>query len=247
MEAAKIRCICVMADMGVLLSVVCVVSDRPVHWAERPFLPFRNQIRSGMSNPDIAWPEGPDAGVTQLLLACRDGGAAALDRLFPIVYDRLHQIAHAHLRGGVQGGTVSTTALVHEAYVKLVDAERVGWEDRGHFLSLASRAMRQILIDYARKRSAEKRGGGQQRVELDAIQVAASERADALVALDDALTQLSRLSPRLAQVVEHRFFGGLTEEETAKVLGVTDRTVRRDWIKARGWLHQELARGGAES
>jgi RNA polymerase sigma factor (TIGR02999 family) len=198
-------------------------------------------------NPDIAPPAGPDAAVTQLLLECRDGGAQALDRLFPIVYERLRQIAHAQLRGGPDGRTVATTALVHEAYLKLVDAERVEWQDRGHFLSLASRAMRQILIDYARKQSAEKRGGGQQRVDLDAVQIAASERAYALVALDEALSRLSALSPRLAQVVEHRFFGGLTEEETAGVLGVTDRTVRRDWIKARGWLHAELARGGLES
>ncbi|MEJ2206408.1 MAG: sigma-70 family RNA polymerase sigma factor [Gemmatimonadota bacterium] len=200
-----------------------------------------------MPDPDIAPPDGPDAGVTQLLLACRDGGAAALDRLFPILYERLRQVANAHLRGGPEGSTVSTTALVHEAYVKLVDAERVDWRDRAHFLSLASRAMRQILIDHARKHRAQKRGGGRRRVDLDAVQIAVLERADTLVALDEALSSLSRSSPRLAQVVEHRFFGGLTEEETAQVLGVTDRTVRRDWIKARGWLHQELARGGLES
>jgi RNA polymerase sigma factor (TIGR02999 family) len=216
-------------------------------FAGTPSLPFRNEIRSGMPNPDIAPTEGPEAGVTQLLLDCRTGGPAALDRLFPIVYERLRQIAHAHLRGGPQGATVSTTALVHEAYVKLVDARRVDWEDRGHFLSLASRAMRQILIDYARRQRAGKRGGDQQRVDLDAVQIAVLERADTLVALDEALTRLSELSPRLAQVVEHRFFGGLTEEETARVLGVTDRTVRRDWIKARGWLHQELAREETEN
>jgi RNA polymerase sigma factor (TIGR02999 family) len=200
-----------------------------------------------MPNPDIAPSESPDEGLTRLLLECRDGGSAALDRLFPILYDRLHQIAHAHLSGGPDGRTVSTTALVHEAYMKLVDAERLDWEDRGHFLSLASRAMRQILTDYARRQRAGKRGGDQRRVDLDAIQIAVFDRADTLVALDEALTRLSALSPRLAQVVEHRFFGGLTEEETAKVLGVTDRTVRRDWIKARGWLHQELASVGPEN
>lgn len=198
-----------------------------------------------MPNPDIAPPDGFDGGVTRLLLDCREGGAAALDRLFPVVYGRLREIAHAHLRGGPEGRTVATTALVHEAYVKLVDADRVEWQDRSHFLSIASRAMRQILIDYARKQRAGKRGGDQQRLDLDAVQIAVDERADTLLALDEALTQLSALSPRLAQVVEHRFFGGLTEEETAAVLGVTDRTVRRDWIKARGWLHQQLAQVGS--
>jgi RNA polymerase sigma factor (TIGR02999 family) len=184
--------------------------------------------------------------VTELLLACRAGGGEALNRLFPVLYERLHGIAHAHLAGGRGSPTVSTTALVHEAYVKLVDAERVELQDREHFLSLASRAMRQILVDYARRHASVKRGGNLQRVDLDAAQIAVLERADALVALDDALHRLALVGPRLAQVVEHRFFGGLTEQETAHVLGVTDRTVRRDWIKARGWLHVELA-GGAES
>jgi RNA polymerase sigma factor (TIGR02999 family) len=196
-----------------------------------------------MPDPDIAAPGTPDPGVTQLLLACRDGGPRALDRLFPILYDRLHQIALAHLKAGGEGYTVSATVLVHEAYLKLVDSERVQWEDRAHFLSLASRAMRQILIDLARRQRAPKRGGDLVRVDLDDAQVAVLGRADTLLALDEALTRLAALSPRLAQVVEHRFFGGLTEEETARVMGVTDRTVRRDWIKARGWLHQELARG----
>ena len=195
-----------------------------------------------MPDPDIASSDASRDGVTRLLLDCRNGDTSALDRLFPIVYDRLHQIAHALLRGGA-GQTVDTTALVHEAYIKLVDAERVEWQDRGHFLSLASRAMRQILIDYARRHRAAKRGGDLRRVDLDASQIAVLERADVLVALDEALTRLAVRSPRMAQVVEHRFFGGLTEQETASVLGITDRTVRRDWIKARGWLHQQLAAG----
>jgi RNA polymerase sigma factor (TIGR02999 family) len=193
-----------------------------------------------MPNPDIARSATAQAEVTQLLLDCRGGGATALDRLFPLVYSRLHEIAHAHLRGGA-AQTVSTTALVHEAYLKLIDAERIEWQDRAHFLSLASRAMRQILIDHARKHRSAKRGGELRRVDLDAVQIAVAERADTLVLLDEALTRLAALSPRLAQVVELKFFGGLTEEETAHVIGVTDRTVRRDWIKARGWLHQELA------
>ncbi|MGD2046953.1 MAG: sigma-70 family RNA polymerase sigma factor [Gemmatimonadota bacterium] len=195
-----------------------------------------------MPNPDIVRGKPYEPGVTQLLIACRDGDPAAMDRLYPVVYQRLQEIAHAHLRGAPEGHTLSTTALVHEAYVKLVDAARIDWQDRAHFLALSSRAMRQILIDYARRRCAVKRGGDLQRVDLDAERIAVTDRAETLVALDGALSRLAAVSPRLAEVVEHRFFGGLTEEETARVLGVTDRTVRRDWIKARGWLHQELER-----
>lgn len=193
-----------------------------------------------MPDPDIAPSADDQAGLTQRLLDARDGGAAALDALFPIVYERLHRIAHAHLGRDGAGRTISTTALVHEAYLKLFDAARVEWQDRSHFLSLASRAMRQILIDYARRHGAARRGGELQQVDLDAVQIAVAERADTLVSLDAALVRLAAFSPRLAKVVELRFFGGLTEEETAQVLLVTDRTVRRDWIKARGWLHQEM-------
>jgi len=195
-----------------------------------------------MPNPDIVPSHPSDPGVTQLLIACRGGDPAALDRLYPVVYERLQQIAHAHLRGAPAGHTLSTTALVHEAYVKLVDAERIEWQDRAHFLALSSRAMRHILIDYARRHSAAKRGGDLRRVALDAEQVAVTERAETLVVLDEALSRLAGFNARMAEVVEHRFFGGLTEEETARMLGVTDRTVRRDWIKARGWLQQELER-----
>ena len=193
-----------------------------------------------MSNPDIAHPADGETGLTQLLLEARGGGASALDRVFPFVYDRLRAIAHAHLGQDGEGRTVSTTALVHEAYLKLIDADRLEWQDRVHFFSLASRAMRQILIDYARRYSSAKRGGELQRVDLDDVQIAVADRADTLVSLDAALSRLAEMRPRLAQVVELRFFGGLTEEDTAKVLGMTDRTVRRDWIKARGWLHNEL-------
>ena len=193
-----------------------------------------------MPNPDIAPSADSQTGLTQLLLEARDGGAAALDRVFPFVYDKLRAIAHAHLGPDGEGRTVSTTALVHEAYLKLVDAERLEWQDRVHFFSLASRAMRQILIDYARRYASAKRGGDLHRVDLDDVQIAVADRADTLVSLDAALTRLAEMSPRLAQVVELRFFGGLSEDDTAKVLGVTDRTVRRDWIKARGWLHQEM-------
>jgi RNA polymerase sigma factor (TIGR02999 family) len=193
-----------------------------------------------MPNPDIAPSAAGPTELTQLLVEARDGGAEALERLFPIVYLRLHEIAHAHLGRDGEGRTVSTTALVHEAYLKLVDADRIEWQDRNHFFSLASRAMRQILIDYARKHLAAKRGGELHRVDLDDVQIAAADRADTLVALDEALTRLATLSPRLAQVVELKFFGGLAEEEIARILGVTDRTVRREWTKARGWLQNAL-------
>ena len=193
-----------------------------------------------MPNPDIAPLATGQTQLTQLLLEARAGGSDALERVFPVVYDRLREIAHAHLGRDGEGRTVSTTALVHEAYLKLVDAERIEWQDRNHFLSLASRAMRQILIDYARKHLASKRGGAIHHVDLDDVQIAAADRADTLVALDEALTRLAAMSPRLAQVVELKFFGGLSEEEAAQVLGVTDRTVRREWTKARGWLQKEL-------
>lgn len=193
-----------------------------------------------MTNPDIAPSADGQGELTQLLVAARDGGAEALDRLFPIVYDRLRAMAHAHLGRDGEGRTISATALVHEAYLKLVDAEHAEWQDRNHFFSLASRAMRQILIDHARRHRAARHGGELRQVDLDDVQIAVVERADTLVALDEALTRLAVVSPRLAKVVELRFFGGLTEEEAAKVLDVTDRTVRRDWLKARGWLHKEL-------
>ncbi len=193
-----------------------------------------------MRNPDNAPTTDLPTDFTRVLIEAREGGPEALDRVFPIVYDRLREIAHAHLGRDGTGRTISTTALVHEAYIKLVDAERVEWQDRNHFYSLASRAMRQILVDYARKHLAAKRGGELHQVNLDEIQIAVSERAGILVALDEALVRLAEFSPRLAQVVELRFFGGLNEEEVAHIMNVTDRTVRRDWIKARGWLQREL-------
>jgi RNA polymerase sigma factor (TIGR02999 family) len=178
--------------------------------------------------------------VTELLLECRSDDRAA-DRLFPLVYDELRRIAHLHLRRERTGHTLGTTALVHEAYLKLVDITRVEWRDRVHFLSMAARAMRRILVDYARQHRAERRGGGVTPLGLDeAPDLSVETQADELIALDDALARLGELSPRLVQVVEHRFFAGMTEEETAAALAVDVRTVRRDWVKARGWLRQSL-------
>ena len=180
----------------------------------------------------------------RLLEELRDGDADALNRLLPLVYDELRAIARRELRRGRPGGTLDTTALVHEAYLKLVDRRCVQPADRAHFLGIAARAMRQVLVDRARRHATAKRGGDVQRVTFDehlvAGTLAADERAEALLALDEALTRLTALSARLGSVVECRFFGGLSEQETADALGVTTRTVRRDWVKARAWLHREL-------
>lgn len=185
--------------------------------------------------------EAPGEDVTALLLELRDGNGAAFDRIFPVVYAELHRIARAQLAREPDGHTLNATALVHEAYFKLVDVTRVEWRDRAHFLSMAARAMRRILIDYARHHGRQRRGGGLKRVTLDEELLAASHEADTLLALDLALQELGQLNERLARLVECRFFAGLTEEDTAAVLGVNVRTVRRDWVKARGWLERALS------
>ena len=190
-------------------------------------------------------PATPIAGdtrqVTDLLLEMRGGDPQAMDRLFPLVYEELRHLAHAQLRRERPGHSLGTTGLVHETYVRLVDQTRVEWRDRGHFLLVAAWAMRRILVDYARRNRAARRGGGSVRFTLDA-DVPAAERSEMLLALDEALERLAALDRRLSQVVECRYFGGLTEQETADVLGVTRRTVQRDWAKARGWLYLEMNR-----
>jgi RNA polymerase sigma factor (TIGR02999 family) len=177
-------------------------------------------------------PEDPEA-ITEALCALRNGAPDAMDRLTPLVYERLRRIAHRQLRAEPVGHTLSTTALVHEAYLKLVDQTRAEWQDRGHFFAVASGAMRRILVDYARQHRRAKRGGGLRRVTLDESALSLDERSDNLIALDEALTWLAELNPRLSRVVEYRFFAGLTEEEIAEATGVTVRTVKRDWAKAR--------------
>ncbi len=178
--------------------------------------------------------------ITGLLLAWRGGDGGAFDRLFPLVYDELRRIAHRQLVRERPDHTLGTTALVHEAYLKLVDQTRAQLTDRVHFFAVAARAMRRILVDYARRHRAAKRGGAAAAVSLDENTVVADQRADALLALDEALTQLAEIDGRMSHVVEYRFFGGLTEDETADALGVTARTVRRDWVKAKGWLAHTL-------
>jgi RNA polymerase sigma factor (TIGR02999 family) len=162
-----------------------------------------------------------------------------MDRLFPLVYDELRRMAHGQLQRERPGHTLGTTGLIHETYLKLVDQTRVQWRDRGHFFRVASWAMRRILVDYARQYRALRRGGGLERIQIDE-ELAGAERGDTLVALDEALERLATVSERLSRVVECRYFGGLTAEETAEALGVSSRTVERDWVKARAWLYLEL-------
>ena len=184
-------------------------------------------------------PASPD--VTSLLVAWSEGDESALVQLVPRVYDELRRIAHHHMRAERRGGTLQTTALVHEAYLRLVDTRRVRWESRAHFLGVAAQAMRRILVDAARARGAQKRGADAPMVPLDEAAPVAPERSASLVALDEALQALAAVDPRKSQVVELRYFGGLSVEETAAVLRVSPETVYRDWRVAKAWLLRELS------
>lgn len=178
--------------------------------------------------------------ITELLAAAQEGDPTALDRLYDQVYDELRSIARANLRQ-LSGGTLRTTELVHEAYLKLFGRDALDLRDRAHFFALSARAMRQILVDAFRGRGAAKRGGLYRPVTLDSGEIPVQERGGLLLAVDEALSRLSQLSERLARVVECRFFGGMTEQEIGAALGVTERTVRSDWRKARAWLARELS------
>ena len=178
--------------------------------------------------------------VSLLLLAWSEGDQAALDKLIPLVYEELHRLAHRYLNRERPGNTLQTTALAHEAYLRLVDAKGVRWQNRAHFFAVAARTMRRILVDLARARHNLKRGAGAQQVPLDGILVASTERGAELLALDEALGRLAALNPRQSQVVELRYFGGLTEEEVSEVLKLSPRTVRSEWSLAKAWLYREL-------
>jgi RNA polymerase sigma factor (TIGR02999 family) len=183
--------------------------------------------------------------ITGLLAAARQGDGSAMQRLVSLVYDELHAMAHRQLRRRRPGQTLTTTVLVHEAYLKLVDHPGAGWQDRSHFFSVAAVAMRHILVDSARRHAAKKRGGEGVRITFDELalgpgQPGADARAVEILALDQALTSLGALNERLSKLVELRFFAGLSEEETAEVMGISERTVRRDWHKARAFLFQAL-------
>lgn len=192
----------------------------------------------------------PNAGageITGLLAQARGGNVEALNRLLPLVYDELRRIAHRRLRVERNGHTLNTTALVHEAYLKLVDQRCVDWQGRAHFYAVASESMRRILINYAHARRAQKRGSGAVHVPLDdALATLDNEQLDELIEIDAALTRLKAFNPRGAEVVVYRFFGGLGHEEIAKIMGVSTVTVRRYWTAAKAWLRAELSGGDTD-
>ena len=182
--------------------------------------------------------------VTKLLKAWSDGDQSALDRLMPLVYDELHRLARRHMRREKPGHLLQTSALVNEAYLRLVDASQVHWQNRAHFFGIAARLMRRILVDDARRRHRDKRGGQMIQVPLDEALSAPQEQAANLVALDDALKTLAAIDPRQSEIVELRFFGGMSIEETAEVLKVSPTTVQREWRAAKAWLYRALSEGG---
>jgi RNA polymerase sigma factor (TIGR02999 family) len=172
-----------------------------------------------------------------LIARARSGSRDAVDALLPRLYDQLRQVAHARLANRRQGDTLSTTDLVHETYLRLVDSSAASWTDEAHFFALASRAMRFVLVDLARARAAEKRGAGQPPVTLDGLEVGAVDRPEELLAIDEALDALTKASERLGTIVQYRFFGGMSHEEVAEVTGYSVPTVKRDWARARAWLY----------
>ena len=184
--------------------------------------------------------------VTLLLQNWCRGDQAALDKLIPLVYDQLHRLAHIYMVRERPGHTLQTSALVNEAYLRLIDAGRVEWKDRVHFFAISANVMRRILVEFARSRGSRKREGEAVKVDLDEAVVPSPGRDGVLIALDDALKALEKIDVREAKVVELRFFGGLSEKEAAEVLGITDRTVRQDWNHAKAWLMDELKRGAQQ-
>ena len=183
---------------------------------------------------------GSRGDVTLLLHEWRRGNQGALDKLMPLIYRELHRLAHKYMVREQAGNILQTTALLNEAYLRLVDLKRVQWQDRVHFFAVSARMMRRVLVEFARSRRAHKRGGDLRRIELDEEVIPRIGRGADLIALDDALQALAAIDPREASVVELRFFGGLTVAETAEALGVSDKTVMRDWELAKVWLLHEL-------
>jgi RNA polymerase sigma-70 factor, ECF subfamily len=179
--------------------------------------------------------------ITQLLAEWSDGNQSALDELYPLVYDELHRLARRYMSRERQGHTLQTTALINEAYVRLVDQRNVHWANRSHFFAISAQIMRRILIDHARRHAYAKRGGGAQQVSLDEAAIVTRTAGAELLRLDEALKSLAEMDPRRSQVVELRYFGGLNNEEIAGVLNISENTVTRDWNMARAWLHQQLS------
>jgi RNA polymerase sigma factor (TIGR02999 family) len=180
--------------------------------------------------------------ITNLLLAWGEGEEAALEKLMPLVYEELRRLARSYMNRQRPGHTLQTTALVNEAYLRLIDSSQVQWQNRAHFFAVSANLMRRILVDFARSRGNLKRGGGTQRISLEQALEISADRSAELVALDDALKTLATMNSRQSQIVELRYFGGLSEEEVATVLKISTRTVRRDWSLARAWLYRELTK-----
>ncbi len=185
--------------------------------------------------------------VTQLLRAWSEGDQAALEQLMPLVYDELRRLAQRHMRRERSGHTLQTTALIHEAYLRLIDQKEALWQNRAHFFAVAATLMRRILVDHARARHYQKRGGGAQQVTFDEALEVSDERAAEVIALDEALTALAEFDERKSRMVELRFFGGLSIEETAEVLGVSPGTVMRDWTLAKTWLQRTINKRGHDA
>ena len=184
----------------------------------------------------------PTLEITQLLVAWNHGDQAALERLTPLVHTELHRLAKRYMAGERQGHILQTTALVNEAYLRLIDSSQVQWQNRAHFFAVSAHLMRRILVDFARSRKSLKRGAEARQVTLDDSLEVSSERGADMIALDDALNALAEMNPRQSQIVELRYFGGLREEEIAEALKISPRTVRCDWSLARAWLYRELSR-----
>jgi len=179
--------------------------------------------------------------ITELLEQWSGGNQAALDQLYPLVYAELRQLARSYMRREPKGHTLQTTALINEAYVRLVDQQSVRWQNRSHFFAISAQIMRRILVDHARRHLQAKRGGGAKRISLDEAMIVAKERSAEVLMLDEALSNLARLDPRRSQVVELRYFAGLNNSEIASVLKISENTVMRDWNLARAWLYQQLS------
>ena len=186
------------------------------------------------------------AGITDLLIGWGQGDKGALDRLMPLVYNELRNVARHHLAAEDGLHTLESAALVNETYLRLVQQERVEWRNRAHFFAISARMMRRILVDHARQRRTEKRGGARPRLSLDQSLGLTEQKDLDVVALDDALSALSKLDPQQAHVIELRFFGGLTIEETSEALNISPATVTRDWVTAKAWLYDQINRAGNE-
>lgn len=186
--------------------------------------------------------EAPTGEITRLLTEITNGNTRAVDELMPLVYSELRKMARRYLRRERRDHTLQPTALVHEAYLKLVDQKGADWQSRAHFFAVAARIMRRILIDYARGHDADKRGGRMAKLSLDVVDAVQKQQYPQLIVLDEVLSRLEACDPRQGRIVELRFFGGLTEEAIAEVIGISVRTVKRDWKVARAWLFREMSK-----